>query len=56
MWKFDSVTPGSFLSRRGPDCGIPMLGPVVLRFGSLRPAPGSRHLPMSEFKATGIYL
>lgn len=33
-----------------------MLGPVVLRFGSLRPAPGSRHLPMGGFKTTGIYL
>jgi len=24
-----------------------MLAPVGLRFGSLRPAPGSRHLPMN---------
>ena len=36
-----------FLSRRRPDCGIPMLVPVGLRFGSLRPAPGSRHLPLN---------
>ncbi|MCY1523226.1 hypothetical protein D9M68_581140 [compost metagenome] len=37
-----------FLSRRCPDCGIPMLAPVGLRFGSLRPAPGSRNLPAAE--------
>ncbi|OAD15936.1 hypothetical protein A3839_06165 [Achromobacter insolitus] len=36
-----------FLSRRRPDCGIPMLAPVGLRFGSLRPDTGSRYLPMN---------